>query len=91
MCDTWYLQDGEARRYSGVRDNICTADTRLGHTTLYCPLLHLDGDLVRCFLVRMFLSAPGSTECRRRAGAGVKHFLLSKRGLSATSDMGAWV
>lgn len=90
VCDTWYLQNGEAHIYAGVRDNICTADTWLGHTTLYCPLLLLDGDLVRWFLVRMFLSAPGSTECRRRAGAGVKHFLLCKWGLSATSDMGAW-
>ena len=34
VCETQYLQDGEARRYSGVKDNKCTADTRLRHRTL---------------------------------------------------------
>lgn len=68
VCETRCLQDGEACRYSGFRDNKCPADTRLGHRTLYCPLLHLDSDPVRWFLVRTFLSAPGSTENRRKAG-----------------------
>lgn len=69
VSETRYLQDSEACRCSGVSDNKCTADTQLGHRTLYCPLLYLDGDHVRWFLVRMFLSAPGSTETRRRARA----------------------
>lgn len=74
VCETRYLQDGEACGYSGVRDNKCTADTRLGHRMLYHPLLYLDGDLVRWFLVRTFLSAPGSTESRRRAAGCSKAF-----------------
>lgn len=74
VCETRYLQDGEACGYSGVRDNKCTADTQLGHRMLYHPLLYLDGDLVRWFLVRTFLSAPGSTESRRRAAGCSKAF-----------------